>query len=488
MLVKIDQFAPDADYTVQGVAVDMSTMVPSVRGYKAAPTATDPGFDALASACYGAAVVRKLDNATRYIAGTATKLYELTGTSWTDVTRLSGGDYGASADVRWDFAQFGNVTLATNKADTLQYSSGSGNFANVATAPKAKLVETVNQFVFVADTDDVSFGDSPDRWWCAAIGTYDDWTPDIDTQSVSGRLTSSPGRINAIKRLGDGIVMYKDRAIYVGSYVGAPEVWSFQEIPGEIGCMAQGGIVNIGTAHVFVGYDNFYIFDGSRPTPIGNLLKDWFFTNLYTDYAYRIRTLHDRSNSNVYFFYPSRSGAGALDKCVVYNYRVDKWGVDDRTVEETVDYVSAGLTFDGSFATTETFATVDPSISFDSPLLVAGQPAPAFIDTSHETMLLTGLGDTWSFTSNDFGDDNAVSLLRRVRPRFLTQPTSASMINYYRMVEGATLTTDATTAWNSTTGAFDVLRSARWHRLHMAGSGGGELGAFDVQLAVAGAE
>jgi hypothetical protein len=288
--------------------------------------------------------------------------------------------------------------------------------------------------------------------------------------------------------LGDGIVAYKDRSIYVGSYVGAPETWTFQEIPGEVGCMAQGGVVDIGAAHVFVGYDNFYIFDGSRPTPIGNLLKDWFFSDLYTDYAYRIRSVHDRQNSNVYFYYPSRSGGGALDKSIVFNYRVNKWGVDDRVIQETVDYVSAGLTFDSTFATTETFATVDPTIAYDSPLLVAGQPAPALIKADGKTYVLTGTGDTWSITTNDFGDDNAVSLLRRVKPRFLTQPTSSQMVNYYRMVEGGSLIIGVTTAWNSTTGAFDLLRSARWHRLIMSGVGGGEFGAFDVQLMVAGYE
>lgn len=484
MLVKIDQFAPDADNTVQGVAVSMSSMVPSLKGYKAAPTTTDPGFAALASSCFGAAVVRKLDNTTRYITGTATKLYELSGSSWTDV---SSGTYNASADVRWDFAQFGNVTLATNKGDTVQQSS-SGAFAAISGAPKAKLIETVNQFVMVADTDDGTFGDSPDRWWCSAIGDYTDWTPDIDTQCVSGRLTSASGRITALKRLGDGIVAYKDRAMYLASYVGAPEVWSFQEIPGDVGCMAQGGVVDIGAAHVFLGYDNFYIFDGSRPTPIGNMLKDWFFTNLYTDYAYRIKTVHDRPNSNVYFFYPSRSGGGALDSCVVYNYRVNKWGVADRTIEETVDYVSAGLTFDGTFAAATTFATVESTLTFDSPLLVAGQPAPAFVGTDHKTYLLTGSGNAWSITTNDFGDDNAVALLRRVRPRFLTAPSTSSMTNYYRMVMGGSLTMGATTTYNSTLNAFDVLRSARWHRLYIEGTGGGEFGALDVQLEVSGAE
>lgn len=477
MIFEIGQFAPDADFSTPGVIVSMSSMVPSLRGYRAAPTKQSINADALASTCFGSAVVRKLDNSTRFIAGTATKLYELSGSTWSDV---SGSTYGASADVRWSFAQFGNVTLATNKANVVQYSS-SGAFTAVAGAPKAKLVETVNQFVMVADLDDSgAFGDSPDRWWCAAIGTYDDWTVDTATQCVSGRLTSAPGRITALKRFGDAIVAYKDRSMFVGSYVGAPEVWSFQEVPGQVGCQAQGGVIDIGVAHVFLGYDNFYIFDGARPVPIGNSIKDWFFSNLYTDYAYRIQTVHDRENSNVYFFYPSRSGSGSLDACVVYNYRVQKWGIDDRDIDSVVDYVSAGLTYDSSFATTYTFTTVSSGLSYDSPVLVAGRPAPAVIETDNTVYALTGSGDTWSFTTGDFGDDAVVSLLKRVKPRWLTKPTSATMQNFYRMSEGDGLTTGVTTTMSDS--RFDLLRSARWHRLTFAGSGGAELGALDITL------
>lgn len=486
MQVVLDQFAPDADQTVKGALVDMVSMVPSFKGYKAAPTATDPGYDALASACFGAVVTRKLDNTTRFIAGLATKLYEISGASWVDVTRAVGGAYGATIDIQWSFAQFGNVTLAANKADTLQYSESS-NFANITSGPKAKLVETVNQFVFVADMNGPTFS-SEDQWQCCAIGDYTDWTPDTATQCVSGRLTSAPGRITALKRLGDAIVAYKDRSMFVGSYVGAPEAWTFQEIPGSVGTPAQGSVVDIGSAHIFMGYDNFYIFDGSRPTPIGNPIKDWFLTRLYTDYTFRIKSVHDRKNSNVYFFYPSTSGAGTLDSCIVYNYRVNKWGVDNRTVEAVVDFVSAGITFASSFSTGNTFATVDAGLTYDSPLLVAGQPAPAYINTSHDVMLLTGAGDTWSFTTNDFGDDNAVSTLTRVKPRFLTAPTTATMVNYYRMVQGANASTGATTTYKAGTGAFDVLRASRWHKLQISGTGGCELGAIDVQFAGSGNE
>mgnify|MGYP000932323402 CR=1 FL=1 len=481
MLIKLEQFAPDADFTVPGTIIDLDGMVPTVKGYKAAPTAVDAGSAALASECFGAAVLRKLDNTTRVIAGTATKLYELSSGAWSDV---SGAAYNAAADVRWSFAQFGNVSLASTKGDKIQQSS-SGAFAAISAAPKAGTIETVNQFVFAGNTNDTGFGDSPDRWWCCAEGDYTDWTPNTNTLCVSGRLTSAPGRINLLKRLGDGIVAYKDRSMFIGSFVGAPEAWSFQEIPGQVGCPSPQGVVDIGAAHLFVGNDgNFWMFDGSRPTPIGTPIKEWFYSNLYSEYAYRIQSVHDRANALVYFFYPSTSGGGTLDSCVVYNYRINKWGVSDRTIEAAIDYVSGGITYTSTYATTTTFSAAS-SVSFESQFLTNGQPVPSYIDTSHAIQFINGVGGSWSLTTNDFGDDAQVTTITQVRPRFLTAPSTSTLVNYYRMTMGDSLTTDATTTLGS--GRYDFIRAARWHRFVVSGTGG-EISGLNVIAEVSGSE
>lgn len=476
-------FAPDADNTQSGVIVDCASLIPTFRGYKAAPSAVSVGASALSSACLGAAVLRKLDGSVRLIAGTSTALNELLpGNTWDDV---SSGTYNATSDHRWSFAQYGNVSLASNKQDTIQYIESGANFAAISGAPKAALIETVNQFVIAANTNDAGFGDSPDRWWCCAIGDYTDWTPDTATQCVSGRLTSTPGRIIALKRLGDAIVAYKERSIFIGSYVGAPEVWSFQEVPGQVGCVAQNAVVDIGAAHVFLGYDNFWMYDGSRPVAIGNPIKNWFFSRLYSAYAYRIQTVHDRTNANVYFFYPSSSGNGALNSCIIYNYRTQKWGVDDRSIEAGIEYVSGGETFSGTIAG-ESYASVDSGIGYDSPLLVSGQPAPAVFDTSHSVYTLTGSGNNWNLSTNDYGSESDVAIVTRVTPRFLTKPTSSTLTNYYRMAMGDGLTSDTTSTL--TNGRFDFIRSARWHRFVIAGSGGGEITGIDIQATGGGLE
>ena len=102
------------------------------------------------------------------------------------------------------------------------------------------------------------------------------------------------------------MVVYKERAMYIGVYVGPPAIWEFREIPGETGALSQEAIVNVGTSedprHIFMGNDDFYSFDGARPVPLGDgRIKETVFTELDPTYKYLSAALHDRTRSLIYF-------------------------------------------------------------------------------------------------------------------------------------------------------------------------------------------
>lgn len=488
MKVGFAGYAPDADPTTPGVITNCGAIVPTLRGYKGAPAPqTVSGLSALAAACRGAASLQKLDNTNRVFAGTTTKLYELSSGSWTDRTRASGGDYSLAADGRWRFAQFGDVSLAAGKADILQ-SSTTGAFANVAAgAPKAAIVETVGNFVFLFDVNDqgalYDSADRPNGWWCSAINDQTDWTPAISTQSATGTLVGTPGKIRAGKRFGEQIVAFKDRSMFLGTYVGAPAIWSFNEVPGGVGALSQECVVNIGTPEnpklAFMGYEDFYVFDGSRPVPIGeNRVKESVYMSLNRSRSEQCLSLHDRTNALVYFFYPVADAANP-DKCVVWNYRTNTWGRDDRTVQAVFEYIGAATTYADVGTDFSTYGGM-PSVGYGSAFWTDSYPTPAIFNTSNLLQTLDGAASTGSITTGDVGDDAVVSTVTRVKARYLTSPTSASLVNYYRMNLGDALTTDATTSQSSS--RFDFIRSARWHRLRFDFTGDVELPGFEIDL------
>jgi len=487
--MKLLGYAPDIDRTTPGVVIDCDHFIPSKRGYIAAPSAVDAGIDALDSECRGAAAVRLLNDTFRIIAGTPTNLYEKSGTSWADVTRASGGDYALGAENRWRFGQFGNTTLAVAKTETLQ-ASDSSDFADVSGAPKADIVETVGNFVFLFNTDEASFGDSPNRWWCSAVQDYTDWTPSKATQCVTGILVSTPGRIFAGRRFGEQIIAYKRQGMYRGTYVGGDLIWDFQLISDVAGCMSQEAVVNIGTdanpVHMFMGPDNFWIFDGATPTSLKAPVVDTVFADFYEAYAYKIQTIHDKRKKRVYFLYPSLGGNGAIDSCVVYNYQNNTWGRDDRTIEAALEYLSGGITYDTWDTVAPSYDTLPANISYDSPYYAQGQLTPAIFGTDHTMYTLDGVGGNSSFTLGDLGDDENFYHLDRVKPKWLVKPTSAEMTNYYKNELGDALTTDSTTAMVKS--RFDKLRSARWHSFRFDCVGDYELNDIDINYQEDGSE
>ena len=468
-MTPIAGFAPDADPTQPGVLTDCSNIVPYASGFKGAPSPVSVGANALAAECRGAVVATKLDGSRRIFAGTQTKLYELNGTSWTDRS-AGGGSYTGSSESRWSFCQFGDTTIASNLADDMQ-SSSSGAFAAIAGAPKAKIVVSAsNNFVLAFNTNDGTYGQSPDRWRCCAQGNQADWTVSVSTSANTGRLVAVEGAIQAAMTLGDYVVAYKQRAVFVGTYVGAPVVWQWNLITGgECGAVGKEAVCDIGGAHFIVSNDNFWLFDGTRPVPLGSgINRQWFLDNSSPTYRYRTKVIYDKQNNLVRVNYPSLTSTGACDACLVFHVGTKRWGRNDVTIEAPVNYISPGVTIDGLNSYASTIDTL-PNIPFDSQYWLSGGQVPAYFNGSHSLVSMTGAAGNSSFTTGDLGDDNAVSMLDRFRIRFLQRPSSASATGYFKMNEGDTLQSGATNSMND--GKFDLRQSGRFHRVQIEMTG-----------------
>lgn len=479
-------FAPDLPAQTPGVLTDCQAIVPSVRGMKAAPSEADSTLPAPSSnQILGAALLEKIDGTTRLLAADADKIYEATSaTAWTE----RGSSYSTGSLDRWRFAQYGNVSLATNKGVKVQAST-STNFTAITSAPKASIVETVDQFVFVADTNETTYGDQNDRWWCSAIGDYTDWVPAIATQCTTARLLQSNGPIKAVRRFGGGVVIYKERAMYLGTYVGPPIVWSFAEVSNVAGALSQEVVVPIvtqdgGYLHIFMGANDFYIFDGSTPTPIGAPLREWVFGRINREHTENCIAEHRPKDGLVFFYFPTTNSTP--DTGVVYNYKTNQWGRDDRSVEAVAQYASPGLIYNdlgSAFGTSTTYgqlAVALGSATYNEAFPSDNQRIPMYFNTSHTPKLLNGPATNSALVLGEYGDDSVVSSITRVRPRWVQRPISATMTNYYRMNIGDSWTTDQTVQMGSN--RFDVLRSSRWHKFTIGMVGEAEVPAIDFQF------
>lgn len=474
MRLELSGFAPDVDPATQGVLTDCDAIIPTMKGLAAANSPVDAGLPALSESPVSAYVAELLDGTKRTFAATASTIQEAGATSWTDRSRVGG--YSGSERMR--FCTFGNVTLATNRAEVIQQAASGADFEDITDAPLASILVPASGFVVALNINGMTLGDVTDGWGCSAIRNHEDWTPSAATQCVAGRLLDSPGPILAGAALGGDVVAYKATSMYVGRYVGPPLVWSWTRIPGDVGCVGAEALVVVGTTHYFVGPDDFYLFDGTVPRPIGSPLREWFFDNLLNGSKANIVATVDRARSLVYWYFPSVNSGGTLDSCVVYNYLTDRWGKWSVSIQAAVQYSSGQITYDGLG---DLYSTYDdlPDIGFDSPFWLADQTIPGvFIGDSLYS--LTGEPGASTMVTGDFGDMTDFSFLSRVTPRYTRKPSTATATNYYRNEIGDSPTTDATIELSR--GRFDFRRSARWHRLRMTQSGAMTVNGVDVAL------
>lgn len=420
-------FTPSVDPTTPGAIIDCMNMVPTMRGMKAAASMKPFGNPVFDKRITGAANCELLTGAYRTFAGTATDLWEVTGTTNDNVSETAGAYTGGAN--KWRFAQFGNASLATNKSQKIQQSILAGKFSTIAGAPVADIIETVQGFVFAFGTNDPTYGDNPHGWWCSALYDQTNWVPSQATQCARGVIVDAAGPITAGRALGANMVVYKRQSMFYGSYQGPPVIWAFQPISPIVGTPSQECVVSIGTMHIFLGSDfQVYSFDGTRPVPIGKEVNLWLRENWSDMYQDIVESYKDVRTGLIYWYICSKSNASGIpDLCLVYNYFTGKFGRADNNVEAACQAVTGQITWDGMGALpgVTTWDTL-PAIPYNSSYWSQSSLVGAVFDPNHQMQSLTGASISSSLTTGYFGDDSDFTYIQGILPRFRVAPETCS--------------------------------------------------------------
>ncbi len=219
------------------------------------------------------------------VVGAAHGLYRAatSGGAWTDV---SPGNHNSGI---WTFTKFGDHVIATNGVDAPQKNTGSGNFSTLAasgTAPTARIVGRIGQFLFFGHTGTVSpSGENYVHW--SAIGDATNWpTPgSADAAAVQSGvepLNSAWGPVVAIKG-GDqfGIVIQRGGVTRV-TYIGGEQVFQFDQIENSKGTPFLKSVVSFGRFWYYIsGSGEIYQTDGVTCEPISTDKVTRYFITTY---------------------------------------------------------------------------------------------------------------------------------------------------------------------------------------------------------------
>lgn len=252
-----------------GAWLDLVNMYPTGSGsYRTAPTFTKYGTAAAGPASPGGTLRAVLlgpangSSATVYV-GTTTKLYSAAASAFASgtFTDRSSGAYSGSTQW-WDFAQFGNYTLATNGYDQIQVRdiTGASAFAALGGTPPATAKKLCVQsgFVLAANTD---LGTDYIEW--SDLYDHADWVPGVGSEAGFLPLIARPGPIVDMVAFQNVVLVFKSDCILQIRYTGAPYFWTVEQIYDGRGAGCIGAVCVCDDAVVFSGSHGTSVFDGA---------------------------------------------------------------------------------------------------------------------------------------------------------------------------------------------------------------------------------
>lgn len=430
--VELADFAPDLDPTMpsqgQGILLDMDQAIPTLKGFQALNAAAPYVAGALPETPTGSTIGYYSTGATQFWAGGANHLYRPFGSIWVQADSMGTTPFGAG---RWRFAQFNDDMIAVGGAGiTPQVATGTtGTFAALGGSPPvgATCVVAINgQVLMFAGAN----------WYASALGTDNNWTPDIQTQAGSGTLYDYPGNVVAAAPIYRNALVFKNTATWLFQYVGGQAVWGNQLVSDFTGAWGQESVVPLPDGVAWIGTDDFYFSGGYTPQAIPNNLKEWFFDVADPTQLANALGRYDPYHGVIWWFFVSKAtpSAGVPDRYVNYSRRAQRWGTG---------YLNT------------------PSVP--SPNTQPGLIAGYYFDTNNILQSYSGTPGIMRLKTGYYGDEALLGQVMRVRPRYNISPKSSSLATFNtNHVGGTNIVGPAGVLGND--GWFYYRAYNRWHQ------------------------
>ena len=386
------------------------------------------------------------------------------GTGW-GVNGWGEGSFGSASSLTvtnqlrlWTHDHFGeNLIINVRGGGIYQWTENSGTAVravDMSSISGANLVPTVGLQVITSEKDRhlIVLGADPiNDAGTARTGTVDpmliafsdqennlEFEPLITNTAGSLRLSSGSAIIGAVKSRQE-IIVWTDTAVYSMQFVGPPFTFAVNLVNEGTGLVGPKAAVTAPSSIFWMGYNNFYSYNGSVQT-LPCSVHNYVFGDINLVQSFKINAFTIADKNEVGWFYCS-ADSNEIDRYVIYNYMENIWtyGQLSRTawldagIENFPRAVSGGYLY-------------EQETGFDDD----GSPMTnVFIESS----------------DFDIGEGEQFSFIRRIIPdfKFLENQNdgSVNIVVKTRNFPGDSLTTSSTSAISQTTQQAYVRGRAR---------------------------
>ena len=258
---------------------------------------------------------------------------------WNQPTSTGASDF-SSEITQWSLDNWGEDVIANRRKGSIYYWD-----ADVSTTPlRAALVSgstnstpTTVDSIIVSPNDRHLIGLGINEFGTTASpgGTYNpmtvrwsnqedytNWIPSIS--STSGEVILADGtQIIGGRRSRNAVNIWTDNSLWSMTFVGPPFTFQFSQLGTNCGLIAQHAAVDYDGRAVWMGYDNFYVYDGQVKS-LDCTVRRYIFDRLNMDQKEKIFCGINSEFKEVIWLYPS-TNATECDSYVVWSPDEDYW-------------------------------------------------------------------------------------------------------------------------------------------------------------------
>lgn len=391
-------FHPDSAGINTKAVIHAANVLPGAAGFIPCPGLVS-GTAALPSACFGAVSAIRDDGQVKTYAGTATKLYALSATeTWTDASRVSGGNYATGTGDRWNWEVYGAKLIAVNGTDVPQVidvDSGTNFAALAGSPPVSKYVAVVREFVVLG-----GILNNEKRVIWSANGNSESWTAGTGESDYQDIPNGGP-----VRGLIGGEVGYVFQANKVSRFAyeaGSALIMRFDEVESGVGLSGPHSLVKLRNDAYYLAADGIRKISlgslQSAPVGVGKWAR-WFLADLKAGTELTVLGAANPVKPLIVWAYASKQNATSNpNRLLIYDWSLDEATFADLTVEALVRWLSPGVDLDSmnSYGTLDTLP-----FSLDSPFWKGGAGLFGMFGPDHALSLQTGTPLAATFVTAD---------------------------------------------------------------------------------------
>lgn len=247
-------------------------------------------------------------------------------------------DTGTTANVRlWTHDNFGEDLLINPRDGGIFYWDKSDGLNSRAVALSSESgasdVPTIGRQIMVSDIDRHiivfganTLGTTVQDPLLIRFGSQEslvDFTPTATNTAGDLRLSSGSEFIQAVETK-QQILVFTDRSLFSMRFIGPPFTFGLQELSKNITIMSSKSAVAVDESVLWMGKENFYIFNGGRAQQLPCTVRDKVFLDFNFSESEKVCAGVNSQWSEVWWFYPSASSS-ENDKYVIFNYANQTW-------------------------------------------------------------------------------------------------------------------------------------------------------------------